>query len=156
MSNFRLHALDHDRFAHLFDLADAELADMGIRRMTAKSDFGYPCRVSLQDAAEGEELLLLPYQHQPANSPYRASGPIFIRRGATRKELAPGELPPYITRRLMSLRAYDANDMMVRAEVLDGERVGDCLKSWFAEPEVAYVHLHNARPGCFSSLALRA
>jgi hypothetical protein len=156
MSNFQLHALDHEPFAHLFDLDNDALAAMGIRRMTARSDFGYPCRVSLQDAAEGEELLLLPYQHQPADSPYRASGPIFVRRGATQKMLAPGDVPPYITRRLMSLRAYDANDMMVRADVVDGEQVAERLQAWFDEADVAYVHLHNARPGCFSSLALRA
>ena len=84
MSNFQLHALDHETFAHLFDLDDAALAGMGIRRMTATSGFGYPCRISLQDAAEGEELLLLPFEHQPVDTPYRASGPIFIRRGATR------------------------------------------------------------------------
>jgi hypothetical protein len=156
MSTFRIHALDAAAFAPLFELDDAALAATNIRRMTAASSFGYPCRVSLEDAQAGEELLLLPYEHQAAASPYRAAGPIFVRRGATTRSLAPGEVPPYITRRVMSLRAYDAQHMMVEADVADGSTVANRLEALFERPDVAYVHLHNAKPGCYSSLALRA
>jgi hypothetical protein len=156
MPTFQIHALDAAAFSPLFDLDDAALAAMNIRRMTAASSFGYPCRVSLEDAQAGEELLLLPYQHQPAESPYRASGPIFVRRGATTRHLAPGEVPPYISRRVMSLRAYDAKHMMIDADVVEGAAVAARLQAMFDKPEVAYVHLHNAKPGCYSSLAMRA
>ena len=44
---------------------------------------GYPCRISLQDAEVGEEVLLLTFRHQAVASPYAASGPIYIRRSAT-------------------------------------------------------------------------
>jgi len=30
----------------------------------------------------GERVLLTNYEHQPAHSPYRASGPIFVRESA--------------------------------------------------------------------------
>ncbi|WP_308422604.1 hypothetical protein [Luteimonas terricola] len=33
------------------------------------------------------------YLHQPASSPYRASGPIYVRRRQTRRILAPGLVP---------------------------------------------------------------
>ena len=73
------------------------------------------------DAEPGDELLLLPFEHQPANSPYRASGPIYVKVGASQRTLAPGEVPESVRRRQISLRAYDADDMIVDAEVCDGE-----------------------------------
>ena len=40
---------------------------------------GFPCRVSLQDALPGERVLALSYAHHEVESPYQASGPVFIR-----------------------------------------------------------------------------
>ena len=114
MKSFRLVGLPYDSFASLFDLDEGRLAEIGAVRVTADNDRGYPCRVSLEDAKSGEELLLLPYEHLPVKSPYRASGPIFVRRGATQCLPEPGEIPEYVSRRLISVRAYDANHMMLR------------------------------------------
>ena len=153
---FRLSGLDPAPFAALFELDDEALRARGMLRRRADSSFGFPCRVSLEDAAAGEELLLLPFRHHDVDSPYAASGPIFVRRGARRAQLAPGVVPEYVTRRLISLRAYDAAAMMVEADVLEGTRVAARLEALFADPAVACVHLHNARPGCFSCVATRA
>ncbi|HYJ36461.1 MAG TPA: DUF1203 domain-containing protein, partial [Rhizomicrobium sp.] len=76
---FRYTGLDAGQFLSLFALSDAELAARGIQRVTADKKPGFPCRVSLEDAAPGETLLLLPFEQQPAASPYRSSGPIFVR-----------------------------------------------------------------------------
>ena len=78
-----------------------------------------------------------------------------MRRGARRRDLGAGELPPYVTRRLISLRAYDAAAMMIDASVADGTAVGAALDALFADPAVAYVHLHNAKRGCYSCRASR-
>jgi hypothetical protein len=153
---FRLTGLDPSPFEPLFALDDEALHARGILRRRADADFGFPCRVSLEDAAAGEELLLLPYAHHAVDSPYQASGPIFVRRGARQARLAPGVVPDYVARRLISLRAYDAAALMVSAEVLEGEHVAARLAQLFADAAVAYVHLHNARPGCFSCEARRA
>lgn len=153
---FQLSGIDPTPFAPLFALDDGALARIGATRCVADRDFAFPCRVSLQDASPGEELLLLSWEHQPAASPYRASGPVFVRRDAERAVLRPGEVPPYVTSRLMSLRAYDAAHAMVDAEVCEGVDVARQLERMFADPGVAYVHLHNARRGCYSCLALRA
>ena len=156
MSSFRLVGLPAEPFDAWFDLSPGQLAAAGARRMLAMEPNSAPCRVCLADAEVGEELLLLPWQHQPANSPYRASGPIFVRRGARRAELARGAVPPYVTRRLMSLRAYDASDMMVAADVCEGPATAEALERLFADDAVTYVHLHNAKRGCYSCLAERA
>jgi hypothetical protein len=155
MHPWRLAGLDPTPFQSLFELSDDALHRLGAVRRTADSVPGFPCRVSLEDAPVGAELLLLPYEHHPARSPYRASGPIFVRRDAQRSDLAPGEVPPYVTRRLMSLRAYDASAMMIDAAVCDGAEVAAVLDGLFADGAVDYVHLHNARRGCFSCVARR-
>lgn len=153
---FRLVGLEAEPFQPLFALADDELARRAIRRVVADEPFGYPCRVSLEDARPGDELLLLSFEHQGAASPYRASGPIFVRRGVSRATLEPGVVPESVARRLISLRAYDAAHDIVEAEVCEGTAVADRLAHLFAAAAVRYVQLHNARRGCFSCTALRA
>jgi hypothetical protein len=155
MSGWRLSGLDPSGFEPFFDLSDAALAKLGALRRIADADFGFPCRVSLEDAPVGAELLLLHHEHHAASSPYRASGPIFVRRGAARKELAAGEVTPYVTRRLISLRAYDRDAIMIDASVREGVDVASALDALFAERNVAYVHLHNAKRGCYSCCASR-
>jgi Protein of unknown function (DUF1203) len=152
---FRLIGIDPRPFDALFSLGDEQLRPFAARRCLADEQPGYPCRVSLQDAAVGEELLLLPYLHQPADSPYRASGPIFVRRGAEQASLAAGVLPSSVTGRLMSVRAYDAEHMMVAASVCEGVDAGREIDAHFQRLDVAYIHLHYAKRGCFACRVVR-
>jgi hypothetical protein len=156
MSNFQLTGLPHAQFEPLFELSDAQLSELGVVRVIADEKPGYPCRVGLVDAEIGETLLLLPYVHQPALSPYNASGPIYVRKGAKRRTLAVGEIPSYVSDRLISVRAYDAAHIMIGAEVCDGSEVASEIERQFGNPLVSYIHLHNARRGCFSCLVNRA
>jgi Protein of unknown function (DUF1203) len=150
MSSFHLISLSPEQFSHLFSLPAEQLAPLGIVRVTADSKPGFPCRISLQDAEPGDELLLLPYEHQPAASPYRASGPIYVRAGSQQANLQPGEIPPYVSLRQISVRAYDARHMMVGADVCPGDEVTKAIQRQFSDPMVRYIHLHNAKRGCFS------
>lgn len=155
-AKFQLVGLAREPFAHLFELTDDELRKHHVVRQVATKDSGFPCRISLEDAEVGEELLLLPYEHQATTSPYRASGPIFIRRNAEQRRPPEGEVPNYVSRRLMSVRAYDAADMMIDAAVCEGTLVAIELERLFNNSNVAYVHLHNAKQGCFLCAATRA
>jgi hypothetical protein len=156
MASFQLIGIPPEQFAHLFELSPEKLARRGMARITADAKPGYPCRVSLQDAEPGETLLLLPYEHQPALSPYRASGPVYVRQGAAFANLQPGVVPSYVTVRLISIRSYDARHMMTAAEVRPGGDVADEIEQQFRNPDVAYIHLHNAKRGCFSCRVDRA
>ena len=150
MPAFRLIGLDPRPFERLFTLPDEVLSRRGIERRVADAQPGFPCRVGLEDAAPGDELLLLPYVHQPAASPYHASGPIFVRRGARQRTLAAGEIPSCVSSRLISVRGYDPRHRIVDAAVCEGSAVGAEIERQLAQPEVAYLHLHNAKRGCFS------
>lgn len=156
MPSFQIVGLPFDPFEPLFAMAPGELAARGIRRVTADAKPGFPCRVGLVEAEPGEELLLLPFEHQPARSPYRASGPIYVRAGAHRRILEVGDVPESVRLRQISLRAYDRDDMMVAADVVAGETVAAEIERLFTDARVRYIHLHNAQRGCFSCLARRA
>jgi len=149
-STFQIVGLPHDLFAPWFELSDDALAARGAVRRRADVNPGYPCRVSLEDAEIGEELLLLPFEHHGVDSPYRSAGPIFVRRGVAQQRLAPGELPLFVTRRLISVRAYDAAGMMVDAGVHEGTELRPEIERLFGNDEVAYLQLHNAKRGCFA------
>jgi len=97
----------------------------------------------------------LSHVHLPLHSPYHASGPIFVQRGVTRCVLPPGEVPAYVQRRTISLRAYDQAALMLAAEISAGTDVAARLDALFADPAVAFVQLHNAAHGCFSCQADR-
>lgn len=154
--SFRIVGLEAGLFAHAFALDEAGRHAAGMQLVVADSTPGFPCRVSLVDAAIGEELLLLPFVHQPAGSPYRSSGPIFVRKGAATASLPPGFIPDYVSRRLMSVRAYDAGDCMVDATVCEGTELEPQIERMLADGRVAYLHLHNAKRGCYSCRVERA
>lgn len=136
-------------FASLFRLPMDELETRGIRRMTADDKPGYPCRVTLEDAEPGECVLLLPFEHHPANSPYRATGPIFVREAALSRYDGT-ELPQFFAGRLLSARAYSVDGMMLEADVSEASEIADLLARQFSAEETAYVHVHFARRGCFA------
>ena len=146
---FRFKGLPVEPFRPYFAMSDAELGANDVTRVVADAKPGFPCRITLEDAEPGERVLLLSFPHQPAHSPYKASGPIFVREKA--KEAFDGSgIPPVLRNRLLSLRAYDVTGTMVDAEVVEGNEVEGQLERMFAREDVANVHIHNARRGCFS------
>jgi hypothetical protein len=156
MNSFKLVGLPAESFSRLFSLSDAELTAFNAHRVFATSKPGYPCRVSLCDADIGEELLLLPFGHQAESSPYRSCGPIFVRKAAVTADLDVGVIPDYVRTRLMSVRAYDSAHLMTDALVCEGAAAGSAIQAMFAREEVAYIHLHNAKRGCFSCKVVRS
>lgn len=155
-SSFQFVAADAAPFESLFDQTDADLAGIGARRMTADAKPGFPCRVSLADAEVGETVLLLPFVHHDVASPYRASGPIFVRRGAATAQPSPGEVPAMLLHRLLSVRAYDEHGMMGEADVVQGTDLVATIDRFFANERISYLHIHNARPGCYNCSVVRA
>ena len=148
--SFRIVGLSAAQFEPLFSLTEEELAARGARRLIADAKPGFPCRVGLADAEIGETVLLLPFTHHDVDSPYRASGPIFVRQNAKEPDLAVGEIPAVVSSRTMSVRAYDENSMMLGGDVVAGSELKQHIEKLFADPKVEYLHLHNAGAGCYS------
>lgn len=154
--DFLITGLPVQQFAPLFALDDAGLAKRGIERCVADAPLAYPCRITLEDAQPGDELLLLSYAHQPAATPYAASGPIFVRRHATTTRIAVNEVPEQQRRRLLSIRAYDARHYLIDADVARGEELERAIGRLFEDARVDYLHVHNARRGCYACRVERA
>ncbi len=152
--DFRISGLPAGPFQGYFTMSDADLLRHGARRvMASEADrpFMPPCRVSLRDAKPGEVSILLHYPHlDRAHSPYRASGPIFVREGVTETAGFLNHVPAQQRIRLLSVRAYDASGMMVDADVLPGTALEEGISRFFARHEVVFLHAHNARRGCYS------
>lgn len=119
---FRTTGLSPEPFRHLFGLPDAELAKHGAKRYVADEVPGFPCRIELRDADPGQTLVLLNQTCQPADTPYRASHAIFVREGDTDSYDQIDQVPEVMRVRLLSLRAYDAEGMMLAADVVEGRR----------------------------------
>ena len=151
----RFSGLPVSTFEPLFGLSEAELVARDIVRVTADGKPGFPCRITLEDAEPGERLLLLPYEHQPAHSRYRSSGPVFVREDA-RRAYDSVALPPVFRGRLLSVRAYDKAGLMVEADVVKGEDVEPVFARMFARYDVAYLHVYNAKRGRYSARMDRA
>ncbi len=152
---FQIHALSLIDFEHLFEMTDAELERIGALRVTADSKPGYPCRVGLRDVDIGEELVLLNHVHLPERSPYKASHAIYVCKSAQPARLGTGEVPESLSSRLLSIRGFGEDHLMKDADVVDGMDLAARLEAFFADPAIAYVHIHYAKRGCFAAKATR-
>ena len=149
--SFRITGLSPHPFRHLFGLSDEELAQHGAKRYVADIKPGYPDRIEVRDAEPGETLILLNYVHQPADNPYRASHAIFVREGAETAYDRTNEIPSAMRLRQISLRAFDADDLMVDADLVDGRAMEGIIEHFFANPHIAYIHAHYAKRGCYAA-----
>ena len=155
-SDFLIVPLAMAEFLPLFKLGDEQLRERSARWLVVDAKPGYPCRVSLADAEVGERVLAVPYTHHDVRSPYRASGPVFVREGAQRAVVRVNDVPPMFQHRLLSLRAYDSGGMMLAAKVVPGVELAHAIVEHFNDPDVEYQHIHNASPGCFNCAVRRA
>lgn len=115
----------------------------------ADSSPGYPCRQCLKDAEVGEVLALVSYNPFALGSPYRSASPIYLHKedcGQADVSTIQGQQ----LRRQLSVRAFDANEMMLAGEVIDGVDLEDTAARLLASNEAAFLHVHNASRGCWA------
>ena len=154
--HFRIRGLAPEPFQALFDLSDDELEKRRAKRYIADSKPGFPCRVSLQDAEEGDEVILTNFTHLPSESPYRGAYAIYVRKAAATAASYTDSLPEMLRSRLLAVRGFDAKDMLVGADVVEGDRAEEAIARFFEDPAVEFLHVHFAKPGCYSCTIDRA
>ena len=148
---YRIQGLRRSAFTHLFGLDARELAETGAMRVIAGADRGFPCRISLEDARRGESLILLNYVSHDTAGPYRSAYAIYVRESAEECEPYFDRLPPTMVGRTLSLRGFDGQGILLDAILTapgDAERG---IVALFGDPDVAYIHAHNAAYGCFAA-----
>ena len=146
---FVISGLSPEAFQPLFGLPDDDLHKNRARRMVVDGP-GYPERIEMRDAEPGEVLLLVNFEHQGADTPFRSSHAVYVREGA-KERWAGTAIPPVLAKRLLSLRAFSDDGMLVDADVVEGAHAEAVIERLFADPAVAYIHAHYARPGCYAA-----
>ncbi len=153
---FQISPLPADKFKHLSQLSDEELAASGIVRKQAMAKPGFPCRVSLEDAEIGETVYLLNYTHHDTDTPYRSDYAIYVRDKAVQAELEPGEVPQVMHGRPLAFRGFSPEGHLLTAALNIDAKAEDIIAQQLSDPAVGYVHIHNAMHGCFVARADRA
>ena len=149
-TDFKIKSLSLDEFEPYFALSDKELSNIDAKRIVVDESPYYPCRVSLKDAKIGESVIALSYCFHDAGSIYKASGPIFIRENANNANLLINEIPTMLLHRLLSVRAYNYDGFMMDADTVEGIDLIMTIKRFFLDSKISYLHIHNAKPGCFN------
>jgi hypothetical protein len=152
---FRVVALPSSLFSSLYGLPEKELAEHGVEVRVADGP-GFPCRVSLRDAPVGARMLLLNFEHQPANTPYRSRHAIFVEDGAEEAHPGVNEVPEVLASRTLSVRAFDEAGQMVDAAVVSGREAAPTFERLLGAPGAAYLQVHNAGRGCYAARVERA
>jgi hypothetical protein len=155
--SFRVIGLEPTQFRHYFEMSDAELREAGARRVFAESPT-LPCRVSMQHAQTGEELVLVNYEHLPANSPYRARHAIYVRKAADKAFDAVDTIPEVMAlpARVLAARGFDTEHMLIDADIVKAGEAAGVFERMLANPRVRYLQVHNAKHGCYSGRVERA
>jgi len=136
-------------------MPETQLNELRARRVIA-DDPRLSCRVSMEHAELGEELLLVNFEHQPANTPYRASHAIYVRKAANRAFETVDTIPEVLASRLLAVRAFNAQHMMIDAEICEGAQAAMMFERFLANPQTTYLQVHNARRGCYAARVERA
>lgn len=137
--------------AHLFAMSDAELAAINARRVKATASRGFPCRVSLEDAKEGENLILFHHVSLDVATPYRSAYAIYVRETANEAAEYVDRTPPVFEGRPIALRGFDEQGNLRNAALALPGQADARIRELFASQEIAYIHAHNAAHGCFSA-----
>jgi len=125
--------------------------DAGNRLHHKIADHPAPCRHCLSESAVGAPILLGSYHFGRPIGVYWTPSPVFIHAEACRRFGQPNIVPEIVRRRLVSVRAYDADDMCLYdlGDVSDGGEVDWLINRALADARTDYVNIHTARPKCF-------
>lgn len=154
--SYVIEGIDPAPFRRLYGLSDEALAAEQVVRLAVEKKPDAPCRVELVDVEPGETVLLLNHAHLPVATPYRSAHAIFVREGAHVAARFENAVPEPLAIRLLSVRAFDGAGMMTDADVVEGRDLAPLIARFFADPAVAYLHVHNAKRGCFAARVDRA
>ncbi len=65
-------------------------------------------------------------------------------------------VPEQLRKRILALRAFDADAMMIGHALTDGTELEAAIESLFEDGRAAYLHVHFASPGCYAARIDRA
>ena len=148
---YRIRGLDPAQFAGRFAMDDGALAAALSQRLTAQDQGYYPCRVTLEAAKPGEEILLTSFTNHSVDTPYRNTFAIYVRRNAEKAAEFVDRLPPVLRARPIALRGYTGEGALHRAELSLEDDVDAAVRDLLKDEDISYIDAHNAKHGCFAA-----
>ena len=119
-------------------------------RRVVSTGRGEPCRYCLCNARAGEVVLLGSYDLPRPSGIYWTPSPIFVHAEPCAMFGERNSLPGIVRSRLVSVRAYDAQDQCLYdlGHADDGDKIDDPVERALADPRTSFVNIHTAKPGC--------
>lgn len=153
---FRCHAIPSETAARFrSDHRD----DFGSElKIMSSPDGGLPCRHCLARSRPGEEMLLGSYKLERPKGVYWTPSPIFVHAKPCAPFDGAGRVPEVLHGSLLSLRSYDAQDMVIYdlGVVTDSQGLTGLIERALADTRTSYINVHTARPGCMLCVITRA
>ena len=115
---------------------------------------GFPCRQCLRDAEIGDAMILVSHDPFRGTSPYHSASPIFLHREPCTRDNT-DVLPEQLTRRRLSVRAFDADEMMLDAALIEGRDLAATITNLLTNADVERLHIHNEPRGCYAASVQR-
>jgi hypothetical protein len=108
------------------------------------------CRRCLRRFKPGDGRILFKYRPFKKESVFAEAGPIFVHEPDCRPTAEPlTDYPEEFRSMPLVLRAYDHDDRQVVAELIRNGEAETTIGKFFANPEVAYIHLRDGEYGCY-------
>lgn len=148
---YRIQGLDPAPFSPLFAMSAEELVAANARRVDVTGKPGFPCRISLEDAEPGEQVILVHHVSHEAATPYRAAYAIYVREGVPQSAPFIDSIPPVFEGRPLAFRGFDEEGMLRGALLAMPGEADAKIRELFSRPEIATIHAHNAAYGCFAA-----
>jgi hypothetical protein len=122
-----------------------------LRPIAVDTDASYPCRVCLEDARIGESVYLFSYGPFDKAAPHQTVGPVYVHATPCTPFRRSARLPDVVQRRLVALRAYDADGAeLLECDIVEGAALEERAEKVLANPRVHHINVHFARAGCFA------
>jgi hypothetical protein len=146
-SNYRIVPLATEVADRARRAAEAGATDHAV--VTATSPTEAPCRHCLRWASPGERVILFPYTSIQPGRPYFETGPIFVHADPCERYRRTHEFPADF-RRNRVLRAYDSDDNMIDAEVIEIDNIGQVIERMLSNPAAAFLQARSVTRGCYT------
>lgn len=146
-SNYRVVPLATEVAERARRAAEAGAADHAVITATAPTEA--PCRHCLRWARLGERMILFPDASIQPGRPYSETGPIFVHADPCERYRCADEFPADF-RRNRVLRAYDSDDNMIDAQVVESDEIELVIERMLSNPGAAFLQARSATRGCYT------
>jgi hypothetical protein len=148
MSEFKIYPLRHEDTAEI-KRAMRDLHGNTPERSRAETNRSI-CRRCLRRFKPGDARILFKFRPFQRESVFAEVGPVYVHEGDCEPALDPLTRYPEEFRSLpLLLRAYSSDDTQVVAELIKDGDAEAVIDRFFADPQVAYIHLRDGEYGCY-------